>query len=246
MTALRQLVSCKLRDCSCSTINVFEIILWTSQRDCSLSLFPSFTEALWKVEARDLLKELNLQPKASLKLAKSAKCDHKYSNSFERWRKLCWTENLQPLLSSIRPCYSSITVPVDAFDVERLANTDMADPLTSKTNCCKRKMLFAWLWCPRRGPLKSPPITMWTTQRSSVYSPFHFYWSDDENPLEKKLNAFKKSTTAMLRWETGLVDIDSNRLCTLRLLHICAMPAAASARIQKGATLARSDCCSAA
>lgn len=26
----------------------------------------------------------------------------------------------------------------------------------------------------------------------SVYSPFHFYWSDVENPLEKKLKAWKK------------------------------------------------------
>lgn len=135
---------------------------------------------------------------------------------------MCWTENLQLLLSLIRTCYSSIIVPVDVFDVKRLANTDTADPLTTKTNCCERKMLFAWLWCPCRGPLKYPPITMWTTQCSSGYSPFHFYWSDVENPLEKKLTALKKSTTATLRWETGLVDIDSNRLCTLRLLHIFA------------------------
>lgn len=150
---------------------------------------------------------------------------------------------------------SSVIAPVDVFDVERLANTDTADPLRTKTNCCERKMLFAWLWCPCRGPLKSPPITIWTTQCSSVYSPFDFYWSDVENPLKKKLNALKKSLTTMLRWETGLVDIDSNRLCTLRLLHIFVsgaakcdsrLPTGATCCIQRGAASAMSDCGSAA
>lgn len=143
---------------------------------------------------------------------------------------------------------------------KRLANTDTADPLTTTTNCCERKMLFAWLWCPCRGPLKSPPITIWTTQCSFCLQPFSLLLKWRWKPTGEEIKSLKKknSKTATLRWETGLVDIDSNSLCTRRLLHVFFFlrPPFAIHQLgtgvtpppafRKGAALAMSDCCRAA
>lgn len=75
---------------------------------------------------------------------------------------------------------------------KRLANTDTAGPLTTTTNCCERKMLFAWLWCPCRGPLKSPPITIWTTQCSFCLQPFSLLLKWRWKPTGEEIKSLKR------------------------------------------------------
>lgn len=123
-------------------------------------------------------------------------------------------------LSLILTWHSSIIFSVDLFDVTGLP-IQISQTHLWQTNCYERDAICMALMS-LRGLLKSPPITIWTTQCILFTALFAFI--EEMLKFLRRINKTWKKikcTTAMLRWETGLTHIDSNMWNTLKVLaHI--------------------------
>lgn len=76
-----------------------------------------------------------------------------------------------------------------------------------------------------QGPFEKPSNHNLNNTVQFCLQPFSLLLKWRWKPTGEEIKSLKKtSKTAKLRWETGLVDIDSNSLCTLRLLHVFAIP----------------------